>query len=83
MSWLTADVPSSFECLAQIRYLHTAAPARVVVRGEEVAVQFERPQFGVAPGQALVLYDGERVLGGGWIRQGSPISKAEPSSTAS
>ncbi|MBC8115033.1 MAG: tRNA 2-thiouridine(34) synthase MnmA, partial [Candidatus Saccharimonas sp.] len=72
VSWLADDVPSSFECLAQIRYLHTAAPARVDVRGDEVTVRFEQPQFGVAPGQALVLYDGERVLGGGWIRQGLP-----------
>ena len=83
VSWLADDVPSSLECLAQIRYLHTAAPARVEVRGEEVTVQFEQPQFGVAPGQALVLYDGDRVLGGGWIRQGSPIQRVEPTATAS
>ena len=31
-------------------------------------VQFAEPQFGVTPGQAVVLYDGDRVLGGGWIR---------------
>ena len=78
MSWHGNDVPSSFECLAQIRYLHTAAPARVEVRGDDVTVRFEEPQFGVAPGQALVLYDGDRVLGGGWIRQGSPTHTAEP-----
>ena len=83
MSWHADEVPASFECLAQIRYLHTAAPARVEVRGEEVTVRFEEPQFGVAPGQALVLYDGDRVLGGGWIRQSSPISKAEPIGAAS
>ncbi|MBC8117496.1 MAG: tRNA 2-thiouridine(34) synthase MnmA, partial [Candidatus Saccharimonas sp.] len=83
VSWLADDVPSSFECLAQIRYLHTAAPARVEVRGDEVTVRFEQPQFGVAPGQALVLYDGERVLGGGWIRQGLPTHSAEPITAAS
>ena len=82
MSWHADDVPASFECLAQIRYLHTAAPARVDVRGEEVTVRFHEPQFGVAPGQALVLYDGDRVLGGGWIRQGSPTRTAEPLVTA-
>ena len=32
-------------------------------------VVFERPEFGVSPGQACVFYDGERVLGGGWIRR--------------
>ncbi|RLS45446.1 MAG: hypothetical protein DWH84_03030, partial [Planctomycetota bacterium] len=50
--------------------------------GEEVTVRFEEPQFGVAPGQALVLYDGDRVLGGGWIRQGSPTRAAELLATA-
>ena len=82
VSWLADGVPSSFECLAQIRYLHTAAPARVEVRGEEVTVRFEQPQFGVAPGQALVLYDGDRVLGGGWIRQGLPTRSAKPITVA-
>ncbi len=82
VSWLVDDVASSFECLAQIRYQHTAALARVEVRGDEVTVRFEQPQFGVAPGQALVLYDGDRVLGGGWIRQGSPIRAAESLATS-
>jgi tRNA-specific 2-thiouridylase len=31
-------------------------------------VRFLSPEFGVAPGQAAVLYEGSRVLGGGWIR---------------
>ncbi|HJR82764.1 MAG TPA: aminomethyltransferase beta-barrel domain-containing protein, partial [Sphingomicrobium sp.] len=30
-------------------------------------VRFERPELGVAPGQAAVFYDGSRLLGGGWI----------------
>ena len=69
-SWLSDLAADEFECLAQIRYQHTAAPARVERTGaEEVRVTFVDPQFGVAPGQALVLYDGDRVLGGGWIRQ--------------
>lgn len=77
MSWLVDEVPSEFECHAQIRYQHLAAPARVEDRGTEVAVRFEQPQFGVAPGQALVLYRGDQVLGGGWIRQGSPNIEAK------
>lgn len=35
---------------------------------DRVRVFFNEPQFGVAPGQAVVLYDNDRVLGGGWIR---------------
>ena len=70
ISWLVNDVPTHFECLVQIRYQHTAARAQVVrLTDDQVQVRFEDSQFGVAPGQALVLYDGDRVLAGGWIRQ--------------
>ncbi|HID23560.1 MAG TPA: tRNA 2-thiouridine(34) synthase MnmA [Planctomycetaceae bacterium] len=69
LNWLVDDLPESFPCLAQIRYLHRAAPARATrVSEDRLRVEFEEPQFGVAPGQAVVLYDGDRVLGGGWIR---------------
>lgn len=35
--------------------------------GAEVTIRFATPEFGVAPGQAAVIYAGERVIGGGWI----------------
>ena len=35
--------------------------------GAATTIRFARPEFGVAPGQAAVLYAGERVVGGGWI----------------
>ena len=35
--------------------------------GQSVAIHFAKPEFGVAPGQAAVIYCGERVIGGGWI----------------
>ncbi|MEX0717948.1 MAG: tRNA 2-thiouridine(34) synthase MnmA [Planctomycetaceae bacterium] len=67
-NWL-ADVPSRFECLAQIRYRHEPAAAEVrVIDENRFRVRFHEPQYGVAPGQAVVLYEGDRVLGGGWIR---------------
>lgn len=70
ISWLIDDVPNDFECLAQIRYQHTAAPARIErIDSDRVRVRFFEPQFGVAPGQALVLYEGDRVLAGGWIKK--------------
>ena len=69
MNWLVDDVPARFACHAQIRSQHQAAAAEVEVHDEDrVRVFFTEPQFGVAPGQAVVLYDGDRVLGGGWIR---------------
>ena len=71
LNWLVEAPPSSFTCLAQIRYQHTAAEADVEIIGDDrMAVRFHKPQFGVAPGQAVVLYDGDRVLGGGWIANG-------------
>lgn len=70
VNWLVEDVPSRFRCVAQIRYHHEAAACEVVAIDDGlVHVEFYEPQYGVAPGQALVMYDGERVLGGGWIRQ--------------
>jgi tRNA-specific 2-thiouridylase len=67
-NWLVPDVPSQFRCQAQIRYRHEAADADVTVEDARIHVRFDEPQFGVTPGQAVVLYDGDRVLGGGWIR---------------
>jgi len=53
---------------AQIRYSHQAAPAVAeVVGADRVRVQFEQPQFAITPGQAVVFYDNEIVMGGGWI----------------
>lgn len=68
LNWLIDDVPARFECGAKIRYLHTPAAAQVeMLDGHRAAVRFVDPQFGVAPGQAVVFYDNDRVLGGGWI----------------
>lgn len=53
---------------AKIRYNHKGAWCRVRMSGEdEILCEFEEPQRAAAPGQAVVLYDGEVVLGGGII----------------
>ena len=50
------------------RYRHRAAPARVQpLGGGRARVAFDAPQRAVTPGQAVVLYRGDQVLGGGWI----------------
>lgn len=62
------DRPLPERCLVQIRSRHRAVPAQVVPEGEDFArVAFSEPQRAVTPGQAAVLYDGERVAGGGFI----------------
>jgi tRNA-specific 2-thiouridylase len=67
------DVPSQkpVNLQAQIRYRHTAAPGHIeVVSSDKVRFTFDEPQWAVTPGQALVCYKGERVIGGGWITKG-------------
>ena len=55
-------------CDAQIRARHTAAPATVhPVGSDKVRVVFEQPQSAITPGQVVALYQGDMVLGGGWI----------------
>lgn len=51
--------------LAKVRSMAKPVPARM--DGEWLT--FDTPEYGVAPGQAAVFYDGERVLGGGWIEE--------------
>jgi len=69
-NWL-APAPHSgspLRCQVKIRYNSPRVPAEVeVLAGGRLGVTFDSPQYGVAPGQAVVCYDGDRVLGGGWI----------------
>ena len=59
------DGPTTAPMTAKVRSLAKPVPARMV--GDRLV--FDRPEYGVAPGQAAVLYAGERVLGGGWIAE--------------
>ncbi len=71
INWLIKVRPhDTIRCTAKIRYRHHAAQATVRLLPEEGAgVEFEQPQSAVTPGQAVVFYDGDRVLGGGWIEK--------------
>lgn len=62
------DLPEPKRVFAKIRYNHKGAWCTVEKIGEdEITCTFEEPQRAVTPGQAVVLYDGEYVLGGGTI----------------
>jgi tRNA-specific 2-thiouridylase len=62
LSWIAED---QTDVAVKVRSLAPPVPAT----REGDWVRFERPEFGVAPGQAAVFYDGSRLLGGGWIAE--------------
>lgn len=61
------DLAEPRRVLAKIRYNHKGAWCTAERTGDRICCLFEEPQRAVTPGQALVLYDGEYVLGGGTI----------------
>jgi tRNA-specific 2-thiouridylase len=69
VNWLLGAPPAGpLACRAKIRYRHAPAAATVTaLPGGRARVDFAEPQSAVTPGQAVVFYDGDRVLGGGWI----------------
>jgi tRNA-uridine 2-sulfurtransferase len=68
VNWILERPESARRVTAQIRHRHAAAPAAVTAVGPEGAeVVFDEPQVAVTPGQAVVFYDGDVVVGGGWI----------------
>ena len=57
---------------AKVRSLAKPVPVTLVgalEQGEEMTIRFTEPEYGVAPGQAAVIYAGERVVAGGWIEE--------------
>ncbi|MCC7013511.1 MAG: tRNA 2-thiouridine(34) synthase MnmA [Planctomycetes bacterium] len=70
LNWIGVDVPSQGELRVevQVRYHHVPVPASVQVRGAEATVVFDTPELAVTPGQGAAFYVGERLIGGGWIR---------------
>ena len=55
--------------VAKIRYAHRGAACRVNLDGGMLRVVFDEPQEAITPGQSVVLYDGDIVLGGGIIQE--------------
>jgi tRNA-specific 2-thiouridylase len=70
VAWLSPPPAQAFEAQVRIRYHHQAAPAIVTATPDGFDLRFANPQRAVAPGQAAVIYQGSRVVGGGFITQG-------------
>ena len=67
-NWMDKNDLEGQEIQAQVRYGQKAAKAVYkILGGGKVQIQFEIPQRAFTRGQAVVLYQGERVLGGGTI----------------
>ncbi len=56
-----------FRAQVQVRYGHAAQPATVCVDGDRFWAAFDAPVHAITPGQVAAVYDGDRLLGGGWI----------------
>ena len=69
VNWISGDDPVDWRRVsAQIRHRHAAASGKVRGTGHRRAeLEFDTPQTAITPGQAVVFYDGDEVLGGGWI----------------
>ena len=67
-NWQTDPPEGSLACEAQIRARHKAVAARVQALPDGKArVDFDEPVLAVTPGQVVTVYDGDLVIGGGWI----------------
>lgn len=71
VSWVAGEAPADgpFEVDVKVRYRGDEVPAVAEARGDGVRVEFRTPQRAIAPGQSVVFYRNNEVLGGGVIRE--------------
>ena len=71
VSWIAGKPPEeAVHAKVRVRYRHPGASAKIEARPQGGAVVvFDEPVRAVSPGQAAVFYDGDVVLGGGWIAE--------------
>jgi tRNA-specific 2-thiouridylase len=70
-------IPEGEQLTAKVRSLAKPVPVTLegpLGEGAATTIRFAQPEFGVAPGQAAVIYAGERVIGGGWIDATTAVS---------
>ena len=80
--WLAAEPHAPFDCEAQVRYRQRPLPCRVEPRSDTLRVTFEAPVRAATPGQSVVLYSGERCLGGAVIASIERAEQTQPTESA-
>jgi tRNA-specific 2-thiouridylase len=73
VNWMCAPPAQTVHTTVQIRYRHQPVAAAIHPVGRDRArIVLHEPQFAVTPGQAAVFYDGDTIIGGGWITRSTP-----------
>jgi tRNA-specific 2-thiouridylase len=74
-----ASIDQPIETVTKVRYKHDGTPATISQSGDKIEVRFTEGVSAIAPGQAAVFYEGDDVIGGGWImksfRQSDEVSR--------
>ena len=67
-NWLMPELSEAINLEVKFRSMMKPVKASLKTRGKgEAVIMLDTPQYGISPGQAAVCYDGNRVIGGGWI----------------
>jgi len=76
VNWIVPDCPTrDGDLTVKIRYNHPGTPGTVTpLANNRGRIQLHEPQRAVTPGQAAVIYDGDIVLGGGWICRSAALT---------
>jgi len=79
-NWIAGELPDEdVDATVKIRYSHPGTPATVTsLENHRARIRLHEPQRAITPGQAAVIYDGDVVIGGGWICRGEPPGHFEP-----
>ena len=74
LNWISGKTPRQpINIMAKVRYKSPEVPAKLRLRDGVAEVQFSQPQRAITPGQAVVFYQGDAVLGGGIIEKGDGV----------
>jgi tRNA-specific 2-thiouridylase len=77
LNWLVEPLPAGSRVQLRVRHRAPLAEAEIVrIDGDEIELALDEPVSAIAPGQSLVLYDGDRVLGGGFIERAGSANDA-------